>query len=428
MSNEIDKILERLGNESTDKGNEVVSSRIAKSGNAAILREREALTDELIKAIHGRPIGRQFHRIPEGYEKSAFNGFGDFLQRGMRQERSGFESLYAPAMKSYINSLNSMRKGVGDAITTANFESAGVLVLPEFAPQITGMIYNQQSLWSRVQSYTVAGNRMVFPRLDDTNTSNTRRHGGARAYRTAEGDLLTSGQLKFKQTIVDVEKLSVALYVTDEMIEDAAYAIEAYANEVVTGELAYSIDEELVVGTGVGQCLGLRNSGHRVTVAKESGQAADTVVSQNIIKMWARRMFRGFGDAWVWLVNPDVEEQLAQMFLSTGSSSGQLTYLPPGGLADRPYATLQGAPVIPCEHCPALGDEGDIILWNPASYIGATKGSATQAVDGSIEFLRDMKVMKFTWRINGRPLYDEPFTIKNSPNRRSTIITLQDRA
>jgi HK97 family phage major capsid protein len=50
-------------------------------------------------------------------------------------------------------------------------------------------------------------------------------------------------------------------------------------------EIAFRLDDAIINGTGAGQPLGVINAASTVTVSKESGQAADTVVFENCLKI-----------------------------------------------------------------------------------------------------------------------------------------------
>jgi HK97 family phage major capsid protein len=48
------------------------------------------------------------------------------------------------------------------------------------------------------------------------------------------------------------------------------------------------LDDAIINGTGAGMPLGVLNAGCLVSVTKESGQKADTIVAENAVKMYHR--------------------------------------------------------------------------------------------------------------------------------------------
>ncbi len=56
--------------------------------------------------------------------------------------------------------------------------------------------------------------------------------------------------------------------------------------------ITFDLDWAFINGTGAGMPQGILNAGSKITVAKESGQVADTIVFENIVNMWSRLHLR----------------------------------------------------------------------------------------------------------------------------------------
>lgn len=415
------KQIEQLGN-ILSSGSRSIDG-VHRNENAPVISffENDDSPRPLAKSMYGRPFYRNAARtasLPKGYAKSDFNGFGDFLIAGMK-DQNRFDLAHGKAVSSLAKALS---------LNTADFSDGGALVLPEFAPEIMRMLYESESLWGRTRQFTVAGNSMKFPRLRDQNRQDGQRHGGVLGYWLGEADAITETKVAFDSTDLSLNKLAIAVFLTEEMIADSAYMVEQFTTEVAQAEIDYQLDRALIRANGVGKPLGILASPSRVTVAKEAGQAANTIVAANIEKMWMRRLEAGAGDDLVWIYNQDIEEQLGKLAMATGSSSGQLVYQGPTGLAGAPYGTLKGRPMIPSEHCSTLGTEGDLILVNFKQYLSINKGQVNQLASPHVQFLRDLLCVKFTFRVNGRPAYDTPVRTEQSALTRSAFITLETRA
>jgi len=117
-----------------------------------------------------------------------------------------------------------------------------------------------------------------------------------------------------------------------------------------------------------------------------TGQAADTIVYENVLKMWSRLIANARSDA-IWCVNQDCEPQLHSMSLAVGTG-GAPVYLPAGGAAQSPYATLFGRPVVPIEQCQTVGNTGDIILASfGKGYILSQKGGIQSDMSIHVRFV-----------------------------------------
>jgi HK97 family phage major capsid protein len=178
-------------------------------------------------------------------------------------------------------------------------------------------------------------------------------------------------------------------------------------------------------GSGVGLPLGVLNSGALITVAKRAGQAADTVVWENIVDMW-QRLAPGSQTKAVWYINQEVQSELMTMAQSVGTG-GVPVYLPSGGASGSPYMTLLGRPVMPVEQLSALGDVGDILLADMSDYIGIDKGGLQADTSIHVQFLYDEMTFRFRYRFNGAPYSNSALTPFKGTKTISPYVTLAAR-
>lgn len=187
----------------------------------------------------------------------------------------------------------------------------------------------------------------------------------------------------------------------------------------------FMTEDAVVEGTGAGQPMGYLNSPAVVSVAKETGQAAATIVKENIDKMWSRCWNRSRKSA-VWLINQDCEPQLNSLNQAVGTG-GQILYMPPGGLSAAPYSTLYGRPVIATEYNSAVGTVGDITLVDLSQYTIVDKGGVQMATSMHVAFDTDEMRFRITYRVDGRPMWNSPLTPFKGSATKSPFITLATR-
>ena len=285
--------------------------------------------------------------------------------------------------------------------------------------------YATGQVWNRAMNIPIGANAngTTINALDETSRVSGSRWGGVLGYWLAEADEKTASKPKFRQLEPKLKKVAALVYATDELLQDST-ALAGVVNSTVPAELAFQKDNAAIEGSGVGKPLGILNSPALVTVAKESGQAATTLVSANIINMRARRWARG---SYVWFINQDVEPQLHQLNLPVGTG-GALVYMPPGGLSASPYGTLYGDPVIPIEHCSTLGTVGDIILADMGQYLTISKGGVQSASSIHVRFVYDESVFRFVERVDGLPVWDAPLTPFKGSNTQSPFVALATRS
>jgi len=285
----------------------------------------------------------------------------------------------------------------------------GFLLQPEYSNEILKNVWESGMILPRINKITLSGNKnsMKFNGLDETSRVDGSRAGGIRAYWAAEAAEKTASKPKFRQIELGLNKLVGLCYATDELLEDSA----ALGQTIQTGfrdEFDFAITNSIINGSGAGQPLGILNSGCMVSVSKQVGQSADSIVYENINEMWSRLMATSRPNA-IWIVNQDCEPQLNQMSVAVGTG-GVPVYLPAGGASAQPYSTLFGRPVVPVEQCASIGDTGDIMLCDFSQYIAIDKGGMKSDMSIHVRFIYDESVFRATYRIDGQPILGSAIT------------------
>lgn len=301
----------------------------------------------------------------------------------------------------------------------------GFLIQTDFAGQILESAVRQSALLNRLDRYTCssAANAMRWLSVDETDVSKS-VFGGVQMYWASEAGTVAASKPSFREMKMDLEKMMGFAYATDEMLTDAAFMTGFFGN-AFTLAADRLLTEGVITGDGVGKPLGLLHSKALVTVDKETSQGAGTFTGANAIKMQARAMPRN-RDRLVWLMHPDVEEQLPYLAIQSGEAA-KFLWNPEGGLGNFDTQRVLNKPVLFEDSCSALGSKGDILLVDPYQYILLTKGTAKQDWSIHVEFLTDQSCFRMVFRCNGAPKVSKPLTIKNSAKTRSPFVALADR-
>lgn len=303
----------------------------------------------------------------------------------------------------------------------------GFLVQIDFAAAIFMLAHDMGEVLSRVNKIPISANSngLKIPGVDETSRATGSRWGGVSSYWVGEGTSVTATKPKFRVIEFDLKKLMSVMYTTDEMLQDST-ALTSIAAQAFSEEIMFMTEDAIWEGTGAGQPMGILNSGSRVSVAKESGQANTTIVKANIDNMWSRMWARSMRNC-AWFINQDCLPQLQALNQAVGTAGGQLVYMPPGGLSASPYATLYGREVIWTEYSPTLGTEGDIMLLDLSQYTLVDKNGAQAATSMHVAFLTDEMVFRITYRVDGRPMWTIPLTPFKGSATKSPFVTLAGR-
>ncbi len=302
----------------------------------------------------------------------------------------------------------------------------GFLVQTDFQAAIFMLAHDMGEILDRVNKIPISAtsNGLKIPGVDESSRATGSRWGGVQSNWAAEGVSGIESRPKFRLVEFDLKKLISKMTITDELLQDST-ALTAIASMAFSEEVMFMTEDAIVEGTGAGQPLGYINSPALVTVAKETGQAAATIVKENIDKIWSRTWARSRKNV-VWLINQDIEPQLNALNGAVGTG-GQLVYLPPGGISAAPYATLYGKPVVATEYSAALGAVGDIALVDLSQYTIVDKGGVQFATSMHVAFDTDEMRFRVTYRVDGKPMWHQPITPFKGTLTKSPFVTLAAR-
>ena len=409
-------------NVSDAEGNEVAVKSLWESrkrsrmdiGSTQLAEENATLRERLErKDVEDELVGRKTAIVTNVRDRSeddktfGFNRLGDFfksVQKACVHGGNTDERLTKATLSSFAN------ENIG--------ADGGYLVPTEYADKIYQNIWADDGLLAQTDQLTISRNSMTFVTDEATPWGSS----GVQAYWTEEGSAVTQSKPSLNYDTVRLSRISALCPATDELLSDANAAESLLASRAGDA-IRYSVEDAILFGTGAGMPLGILNAGALVTVAKKSAQAADTIVPENIVKMYSRMMHRPNGNA-VWICNADCLPQLFTMSLNNNP-----LYLPNMQLADSPYGTLFGRPLIISQHCNTLGDLGDLFFADLSQYVTVVKAGGVEAARSMhLWFDQSVEAFRFSMRIAGQPWMGAAVDSDNSAADVSPFVTLAERA
>jgi HK97 family phage major capsid protein len=356
------------------------------AASASIDREAALITEEA-RLSANNALGVVVTDNRELDPKRGFASIGEFMQAVYLSQKPGKsmdERLFigAAAPSSFGN------ESAG--------QDGGFLVPPDFSKEIFRLSLGEDSLMPLTDNVEITANSMAFPK-DETTPWGT---NGIRAYWQGEAAAANATKPVMGLATLRLKKLMALVPTTDELLDDAS-ALTSYLPDKVATSIRWKTNESILFGAGNGIPIGCMNAGAVVTVAKETGQATQTLVPQNLAKMIARLPPGSFGNA-VWIINNDV---LPALF--TLSLGNYPIYLPNGltvgGIQVSPYGTLLGRPVIVSQHANTFSSQGDVMLVDLSYYQTITKAGGLQtATSMHLYFDADLTAFRTTFRMDGQ--------------------------
>lgn len=285
---------------------------------------------------------------------------------------------------------------------------AGFLLEPTQTAEVLKPMHETGPFTSVVQKLPVGSNSNFgwINGVDETSRATGSRWGGIRGYRLAEGASITASKPAFRRINWELKKYAVLAYGTDELLADASQW-SAVVQQGAGEELSFMANDDIYRGLGSAGPHGVMEAGSLISVAKESGQAADTLVYENLIKMWARLLPASKSRA-TWYINTDTNPQLDRMSLAVGTGGIEPRFI---GYDASGVMRIKGRPVVETEFNATLGDVGDILLADFSSgYLFWEKGGVQAASSIHLQFLTDETVFRFVYRCDGQPVLASALT------------------
>lgn len=306
----------------------------------------------------------------------------------------------------------------------SNVPADGGFLIPEYLrSELLRIALEKSVVRARARVIPMETLTLPFPMIDSTsNASNI--YGGVAAYWTEEAGTLTDSSPTFGRVKLEAKKLTAYSEVPNELFADSLISLQMLINEIFPEAIAWFEDVAFIGGSGVGEPLGFLNSPAMVTVSKETGQAADTIVWENLVKMYARMLPSSLNNA-VWIANLDTFPELATMSLSVGTG-GSAIWLTDG--VSGPPMRILGRPVLFTEKMPTLGDAGDIVLADLSHYLIGDRQAIQADTSPHYRFQTDMTSMRFIERVDGRPWLQSAITPQTGSSTLSPFVQLAARA
>ncbi len=351
-------------------------------------------------------------------------GFGEQLQKVKEAaiiQSSGAGGVVDPRL------FELQRRAVAAGSSEAVPADGGFLIAPDFSSEVLMIAHQTGQVFTRTRKLPIsqATNILRIPGIDEQSRVDGSRFGGVLMRWENESDALVGSKPKFRIIDLVTKKLTGLYYSTNELLADAA-ALGAIITMAFGQEMGFKMDDATIRGTGAGEPQGFLNSASLVTVAKESGQAATSLVLANVRKMWAR-MWPSSRPNSVWLINTDVEAVLYDLVIQGTNSGVYPVYLPPGGISGLPYGTLLGRPVIVIEQADTLGTLGDITLVDLSQMIMVDKGDMQSAVSMHVQFLTDQMTYRWIYRVDLQSQWHTALTPFKGTNTLSPFVALASR-
>ena len=383
----------------------------------------EALRGDQIEGINrlnlspeARPVARSKHynaKAPGAKLDKMFADWGEFLSTVWDGGTSA-ESLSARA------EVKKIQNSFGTSIPS----DGGFLVPEALRSELLRVSLEMAVVRSRARVVPMETLSVPYPTIDSTSNASS-VYGGIVGYWTEEGGSLQDSSPTFGRINLLAKKLTLYSEIPNELFSDSIISLTQFMSESYPEAMAWFEDVAFTSGDGAGKPLGYLNAPAAVTVAKESGQTAGTILWENIVKCYARMLPASLSRA-VWVANLDTFPELATMALSVGTG-GSAVWIGNGDGAGAPPVTILGRPVIFTEKVSSLGGVGDINFVDFGYYLIGDRQAMQTATSTEYKFGNDKTAMRVIERVDGQPWIQSAITPQTGANTLSPFVKIAAR-
>lgn len=299
--------------------------------------------------------------------------------------------------------------------------SGGFFVPDQYAAEILDKALESEIVRPRAQVVPMTSVTRKVAGFDSLDNSSGSLYGAFTAQWLSESATITDQTPKVRAIELRARKLGLFVGSSNELIEDGA-SFETLLGAAMIAATGWHLDNSFLNGTGAGQPLGVLNDASLISIAKEVGQLADTILYENVVKMFSRLHPACVNNS-VWVANPTTLPQLLQLTLGVGTAG---VFLPAVREANGGY-TLLTRPLLLTEKLPALGDKGDILLADFSQYTVGLRREISLEKSMHVGFQEDEAAYRTIVRADGTGRWGAPFKPKNGDTL-SWCVTLDARA
>ncbi len=283
-------------------------------------------------------------------------------------------------------------------------DGSGFLIPTEFSAQLLDASLEDEIVRPRAMPFPMVSDTRVIAGFSHTDGSAGAAYGGIQGGWTKPGAQIGEGKPTIKARELHANKLALLTELLNEMLADGP-GIDAMLRAALVKSFGWHLDTAFFTGSGTGEPLGILKSPALVTVPKESGQAAGTIVAANAAKMYSRMAPASIKNA-AWVLNSTALPQLL-----TATLAGDT--IPLVNQGEGGTFTMLGRPLLLTEKLPMLGQVGDIVFADFSQYAVGMRKEVTIEQSIHVGFKTDTTWYRTTLRADGFPLWEEPYTPLN---------------
>lgn len=370
--------------------------------------------------------------VPGNYDFATGKSYGVATKSSGRDYKSMFSlsrgSLSNGGFKDAAEFLRVIDSGRYDPrldiLNTANETTpseGGFSVPTEFASEWLDASLPNEIVRNLCKVYPMTSETKDVPGWDGADMSSGQTHGGLTMQFLGESAQASAQTPKMRKITLNARMAAIYVNASIELIQDGR-DFATNLEGALKKSIGYGIDRYCIsaAGTGAGCPQSVLNAGCKIQVAKESGQVADSIVYQNLKKMFARQLNPQNA---VWIFNATSIPELLEQSVAVGTGGD---FVPLLSERDGRF-TIFGRPVYFHPSMPTLGDEDDCAFVDFNFYALGLRSEVWLDTSDAPRWDYRERSYRILMRFDGQCTLDQAITPENGDTL-SPIVTLAERA
>jgi HK97 family phage major capsid protein len=331
---------------------------------------------------------------------------------GFKDSREFIEVLISGKFDKRLSTRANMIEGV--------FSDGGASVAEEYAAQWLDYPLEDEIIRPLATVWPMKSATRKIPGFDGSDRSGGEYFGGFEMEFLAEEQTRTKQTAKLRMIELKARKGAIFTDVSNELMADGL-GFESQLTMALRKSISRGMDNAFINGNGASEPQGILSSPSLISVTAESGQDSDTILYQNITKLYARMYPAGRRRA-VFIASDTTIPQLLALSVPVGTGGSAVPVLK----EDSGRFSMLGRPVYFTELMPVLGDANDIIFCDVSQYgIGIRKEMSID-VSNAPGWTQDLTSLRIIVRFDGQGTWSKPITPKKGDTQ-SWVVGLTAR-
>ncbi len=368
---------------------------------------------------------RKFHRQTIGKDVNPDCCFGDWLWKVAHRDYGGIRKTYGASLDkefgSWLDETGCRSKAA--LSVSAGGASGGYLVPQQLRDSIMAAVVEDAIIRPRAKVVKMDSATLLLPLPDATTAPSAAgiayAFGGIQMQWTQEAATRPETEPKFRQIELRAVDLAGEAFVSNPMMEDAV-GIESWLFDLFAKSIAWYEDFAFIRGSGVGQPVGMLNSGALKTITRSGSGAFAAADLSGMLKAFLPASWkRG-----IWINSNSLWDKIVVLATSGWQMNQPVSEANPA--KGYPFNILAGLPQYTTEKLPAIGTTGDIMLIDPGLYVIGDRQAIEIDVssDEPTAFQKNQSIWRVIERVDGQPYFSKVITLQDASTTVSPFVCL----